>query len=309
MSSSNQTIHLGIAFDNNYSRHFYALFTSILKNNKANSIHVHAIITGVAAEEQKRIEKYAVENHASVSFYEIDEAYVQSFVLTSTWSSAVYYRLFFPLIVPEEVTRLLYLDTDMIVVGDLASLYAMSFDGYPLAAVYDNWVKTAPQLGICEEGNYFNSGMMLINIPEWKEQKISEKVFRYLEDHPGNIRFVDQCGLNAVLVNNWKKLDFRFNVLRSYIPENMSNDERAGFLKDKIIIHYTLDRPWKMLCRNPYRDLYYRYLHQSPFKLEKKYEDFSMDKVPGFLRIKLLEFYHNLTVVKQVWRRIKLVIR
>ena len=301
----NNTINLGIAFDQNYVRHFFALFTSILHSNKQNHIVIHAIITGLSAAEKENIKTYAGENGAEVIFYEIDEDFVKKFVLTSHWSSAAYYRLFFPLLVPEEVKKLLYLDTDIIVVGDLATLYNTDVTGHAVAAVYDNWVKTAPQLGITEEGNYFNSGMMLINIPLWKEQKVSEHVFDYLAKYPERINYVDQCGLNAVLINNWLKLDWRFNVLHSRIPEAMSRKEKKAFLADKVILHYTLDRPWKMLCRNPYRDLYHKYLKLSPFQIPDKYTDYSIKKTPHFLKIKATELYFNMPVIKKIWRRIK----
>jgi lipopolysaccharide biosynthesis glycosyltransferase len=298
-------IHLGIAFDHNYMRHFYALFASVLAHNRLQHIVVHAIITGLSIDDKEKIKVYAEKNGADILFYEIDESFVKQFVLSSHWSSAVYYRLFFPLIVPEQVTRLIYLDTDIVVVNDLTKLYTIDLGNHPIAAVYDNWVKTAPQLGIAEEGNYFNSGMMLINIPKWKEQKITEKVFAYLTQYPERINYVDQCALNAVLINNWKKLDFRYNVLHSWIPEAMSKKERQRFLKDKYIIHYTLDRPWKMLCRNPLRFLYFKYLGQSPYRPRKKFDDFELNKMPLFLRIKVIDLYYNLPLVKALWRKIK----
>ncbi|PIQ22091.1 MAG: hypothetical protein COW65_05190, partial [Cytophagales bacterium CG18_big_fil_WC_8_21_14_2_50_42_9] len=134
-------IHLAIAFDTNYIRHFFALFASILDSNKHNKIIVHAIITGVLKEEQEKIKSYALVNKALINFYEIDEAFVKTFVVTNHWSAAVYYRLFFPLIVPPNIKRLLYLDTDIIVLNNLNSLFTMNLDDYPVAAVYDNWVK------------------------------------------------------------------------------------------------------------------------------------------------------------------------
>jgi lipopolysaccharide biosynthesis glycosyltransferase len=299
-------IHLGIAFDQNYMRHFYALISSVLYHNCRHHIVVHAIITGVSAADQAQIKAFAEESGAIIHFYEIDEHYVRQFVLTSHWSSAVYYRLFFPLIIPESVNRLLYLDTDIVVINDLEDLFTQDLDNHPIAAVYDNWVKTAPQLGITEEGNYFNSGMMLINIPMWRKEKITEKVFDYLATYPERINYVDQCALNAVLINQWKKLDFRYNVLHSWIPESMTQKERKRFLKNKFIIHYTLDRPWKMLCQNQLRFLYFKYLKKSPYKMRRKYDDFSLNKVPSYLRIKAIDIYNNLPLVKTIWRAIKL---
>jgi lipopolysaccharide biosynthesis glycosyltransferase len=89
---------------------------------------------------------------------------------------------------------------------------------FPVAAVYDNYVKSQPLLGIFDEGEYFNSGMLLIDVEKWREQNISEKVMEYLLKYPERIKFVDQCGLNAVLNGNWMKLPARFNRIFTYLP-------------------------------------------------------------------------------------------
>jgi lipopolysaccharide biosynthesis glycosyltransferase len=302
---TDNVIHLGIAFDQNYVRHFYALITSVLAGNRQNNISIHAIITGLSDKEQQEVKNYIEQNGKSIQFYQIDEAFTKQFVLTSHWSPAAYYRLFFPLLIPQGIERLIYLDTDTVVVNELAALYNLEMGGYPVAAVYDNWVKSAPKIGINEEGHYFNSGMMLINLPVWREQKVSERAFKYLADYPERIDYVDQCGLNAVLINNWKKLDWKFNVLHSRIPEGMSEKEKTVFIKDKVILHYTLDRPWKMLCKNPYRHLYHQYLKDSPYKAKNKYVDYDVKKLPAFLKIKLVEAYFNFPLLQKAWQGLK----
>lgn len=298
-------IHLGIAFDQNYLVPFYALATSIFHNNRDQAIVVHAIATGLSKEEKEGLLSFFQKHKAQICFYQIDEQLVQQFVVTGKWTAAVYYRLYFPFLVPATVNRLLYLDTDTIVLDDLQQLYETHLDGKPVGAVFDNYVKIAPQLGIEEEGQYFNSGVLVIDIQRWKEQKVSERAFDYLINYPERISFVDQDALNAVLIGNWKQLDHRYNLLRSYIPDGMSKKEQAQFLNGKVVVHYTLDRPWKMLCRNPYRYLYYKYLKLSPYKSRKKFDDYSWSKMPDYFRIRLTELYFDLPWVQSLWRGLK----
>jgi lipopolysaccharide biosynthesis glycosyltransferase len=85
----------------------------------------------------------------------------------------------------------------------------------------------------------------------------------------------------------------------------MSQKEKEDFLKDKVIIHYTLDRPWKMLCQNPYRNLYHKFLNSSPYKPVHKYVDFGIKKLPAFFKIRLVEVYFNLPLLQRIWKGIK----
>lgn len=298
------TIHLAIAFDQNYLSPFYALLMSILEHNRKNKIVVHAIITGVTDKAQQDIRTLIQQHNGDIHFYEIDQQFVSKFVLVSKWTAAVYYRLFFPFVISPDVKRLLYIDTDVLVVNDLSELYNQNIDPYPVGAVYDNYVKTAPQLGITEDGNYFNSGMLLMDIDKWKEQQISEKAMQFLADYPEKIQFVDQDALNAVLKNNWKKLDWKYNTMYSCIPQDIRKDQLDSFIKDKVVLHFTLQRPWNTLCRNRYRDLYHHYLQISPAENKQKYTDYNSSKIVPLLKLRALEFYFDHPGIQTLWRAV-----
>jgi lipopolysaccharide biosynthesis glycosyltransferase len=298
-------LNLAIAFDEKYILPFYALTTSVLTHHANTIIHIHSIVNGLSAEQKQEIQDY-LSPRASITFYHVNSEMVSLFVVKDKWTSAVYYRLFFPSLVPPSVKRLLYLDTDTIVCKDLTPVFEMDLEHYPLGAVYDNYVKIQPLLGIHCEGEYFNSGVLLMDLDKWRAQKISEQAIAYLLKYPENIRFVDQCALNAVLKNNWKKMPYQCNFMYSLIPEGLSKKELLGFSKDVYLVHFTLQRPWNMLCRNRFRDLYFFYLAKSgksPGFIP--YTDFALKKIPGWARIRLTEFYFDSKLLRKLWRFIK----
>jgi lipopolysaccharide biosynthesis glycosyltransferase len=299
-------IHLAIAFDVNYLHPFSALLCSILENNKPGQIHIHTIATAISDLEIKALKEYVEKNGACILFYQIDESIVKRFVLTDKWTHAVYYRLLFPLLVNESVERLLYLDCDTIVLKDLNGFYQLDLAQYPVAAVYDNYVKKQALLGITEEGHYFNSGVMLIDVKKWREKKISELAMEYLLAHSERIKFVDQCALNAVLQSNWKRIDSRFNLMYSYVPSALSKQQLAIFLNDIVVVHFTLQRPWNMLCKNRLGFLYFYYLKKSLFGGDaKRYNDFSVTKIPSYLKIRLTNLYFDLPFLSRFWKQTK----
>ena len=300
-------IELAIAFDRNYLLPFYALMASIVDHHPKGCIRIHSIATGVEPEELRKIEQYVEQYGHSIRFYEIDQSLVSSFTLNQNWTHAVYYRLLFPFLVPSELERLLYIDTDTLVVGDLRELFDHPLTGFPVGAVYDNYVRKNPDIGIDTEGNYFNSGMLLIDLPEWKRQKVSERAFDYLEKYPERISFVDQDALNAVLVDNWYKLDFRFNTLYSYIPTETSRAGLDQFLQDKLLLHFTLQRPWERQCKNRFRHLYFHYLRQAGFTDRRPSTKLSKANLIPVLKRNAVEFYWDNPLVRQVWKTVKQV--
>jgi UDP-D-galactose:(glucosyl)LPS alpha-1,3-D-galactosyltransferase len=139
----------------------------------------------------------------------------------SDWvSSAVYTRLSIPDVIPEE-TRVLYLDADTMVLGDLRPLLREPLLGSPVGAVLDAQNPTIgygialpgwEQLGIPLGREYFNSGVMLIDLARCRKLKVFETAHRFLAEHPDKARFWDQDALNVAVANNWRRLESRWNT-------------------------------------------------------------------------------------------------
>ena len=299
-------MHLAITFDQNYLSQFYSLSCSIFKNNETETLVFHVIATGLLPSQKEQIIAYVNAENAEINFYDVDENFTKQFVITNgNYTNAVYYRLFFPFLISESVEKLLYIDTDTIVVNSLSELFNLDLKDYPLAAVYDNYVKKNQNIGILEEEKYFNSGVMLINLPKWKALKISEQAINFLQKFPEKITYVDQDALNAILIDNWLKIDFKYNLMFSYLPTDVSLKALKEYVKDKVIIHYTLQRPWFYICSNRLRFLYEYYLNQSPSPSKKVLVDFSVYKIPAFIKMRIKEIYFDSKLLQKIWRLIK----
>lgn len=301
-----EPIHLAVAFDEKYIVPFYALLSSIFENNRGNIVVIHSIVTGVEDSEQARIARYVESNKAQIHFYSVGSSPVKGLVVPSQfhYTQAAYYRLLFPALVPREVRRLLYIDTDAVVVGDLSELYQLDIGSFPVAAAIDTGTLNRPELGIVEAGHYFNSGVLLIDTGEWRRQQVSEKAVEFALKHPEKIVFVDQDALNAVLQGNWHKLERRFNLMYGNISNFSTRRKIKEQLREVVVVHYTTEhKPWFGLCTNRLRYLYHDYLRLSP-KSEhyKKYVDFKISY--GYLRkfvlIRLKEIYFNLPALGQI---------
>lgn len=309
MAHDKNDIHLAIAFDQNFIIPVYVLLTSIFENSKPeNNIIFHAIATGVDVNQIENITKFVHSKDCQIFFYEIDKNNLTGFVIPENthFSLATYYRLFFPALVPNEVERLLYIDIDIVVIDDLAELYNSELQSFPVAAVLDPKINLRPDLGITEENNYFNAGVLLINVQEWKAQDISNKAIKFLNDYPSKIQWVDQDALNAILYKNWVRLDKKYNLTFYHLPVNLQKKNFDKFLKGKVIIHYTTqNKPWLITCTNRLRFLYHHYLAKSPLSGISKYVD-EKDKnihIYKILKMKTKEFMIDLGIFP-TWKKV-----
>ncbi|GIE30513.1 hypothetical protein Ait01nite_035580 [Actinoplanes italicus] len=130
-----------------------------------------------------------------------------------------YLRLEIPGHVPDD--RVLYLDADTLVVGDLRALLDMDLTDRPVAAVRDpqnpilryglglpGWER----LGVPGDREYFSSGVMLLDQEACARDRVFERCAYFLTVHREHARFWDQDALNWALDDNWLRLPRRWNT-------------------------------------------------------------------------------------------------
>lgn len=279
-----------MGFDSNYVDKFLCLAQSIVDNAERSALHFHAVASDLRPGQHDQLFRFAQSRRFQLHLHQAPPE-LESLYRSGSWSSAVYNRLLLPELVAEWTDRLLYLDCDMLVLEDLSSLFARPLHGHILGAVYDNYVQVQPLIGITEPGNYFNSGMLLIDVAGWRQNDISQRCIDYLRQHPEHIKYVDQCALNAVFAGNWERLPSAYNTLTSYLPDAYGVAGAGRFLSQITILHFTLQRPWVMLNKHPYTWLYWFFGLRALGRRFRPIEDYDWSNLGQWLRIQLYNLY------------------
>ena len=181
-------------------------------------------------------------------------------------SKIIFARFLIPRLFPETVSRVLYLDADLLVFGDLGALWEVDLEGAVVGAVLDALdlplKQGAPGLdGMPRVHHYFNSGVLLIDLPRWREERISERALEYLTRHPRS-PFPDQDALNVACDGLWKRLDPRWNFQNHYKTRiaDMGSAERPA------IVHFVTGvKPWKPSSLSVNATLYDAFRSQTCF--------------------------------------------
>lgn len=200
----------------------------------------------------------------------------------SGWiSSAVYLRLSIPYSIDEP--RALYLDSDVLILRSLRPLLRQELHGVALAAVRDpqnpvlesgialpGWA----QLGLDGSREYFNSGVMLLDLPICRERGLFERAREFLRSRPEHVRFWDQCALNWAAEDHWQRLERTWNTFAlsplaaqpGFIHHAESITPLSTLLEDErtaSVLHFAGPlKPWK--ANYPGGRLRELYLRHSP---------------------------------------------
>lgn len=168
----------------------------------------------------------------------------------------MYYRLFASELLPKDIDRVLYLDCDIIVDGDVSNMYFSDLDGFSALVCTDimSVQSGSPKrLGYDERHGYFNSGMMLINISYWREHDILRRSIKFIKENSERLIYYDQDVLNYVLHDSKKFIGIEYNFVSPYIMKSVFNDLDQEIHQKVLtcspkIIHYTYMKPWTIFA-------------------------------------------------------------
>jgi lipopolysaccharide biosynthesis glycosyltransferase len=269
------TVALGV--DDAYVPHMAAVIASIVRTSDPALYRFLLLTTGVPPRRQAQVESIAPA--AQFVWVEVGDEHIPELQVKGAIAHVnrtTFLRLALERVAPADCDRLIYLDADLIVAGDLRTLWAVDLEGAVVGGVHDqfidaekfamHWNLSPPTVG------YFNAGVLLIDLKKVRAEKLFSKALRFILSY--NPAFADQDALNWALWNRWRELDPTWNVGRHYaIPALMSELRTDRLLNGRAprIIHYTgPEKPWLRDGYHPWALLYWRALARTPFLKEVK---------------------------------------
>jgi lipopolysaccharide biosynthesis glycosyltransferase len=173
----------------------------------------------------------------------------------------------------DDVDRVLYLDGDIVVVGSIAPMWRTDLEEKVIGAVDIPGAQAGVQrLGLSAEDGYFNAGVILINLKQWRRARVLNTIIKYINEHPEQMVYtLDQDALNACLYDQKKRLDPIWNTFWTLFQESepipMTRQEIERVRQRACIIHYNVHpKPWSYFCFHPRKAEYQKYLELTEWR-------------------------------------------
>lgn len=175
------------------------------------------------------------------------------------FTRAIYYRLYVSSILPKELDSVVYLDVDTIAVKTIEPLFTASVEKVPIAAADHLSIHDQLRLWGITGGNYFNSGVLIINLNLWRAVEIEKRFQDILLKDQARIRWGDQDVLNIAFANQWGRIPIWFNA--NHIVNQAVGMEAV--VNHAHLIHYTGARkPWNAASPAPHELLWIKCLSE-----------------------------------------------
>lgn len=213
------------------------------------------------------------------------------FFKRAQFKAITYYRFLIPDLL-NQYNKILYLDSDLVIIDDVAVLYNESLDNNLLAAApdillvqfaaarrntscwnipFDEYATRVLKMDDCSK--YFQAGVMLLNLKELREYNFKEKFIQELKriEKPP---FVDQDVFNAVCYGKVKFLNLKWNhmyfihdssIFAGKVPKHMIEEFNYSYERNMSILHCAGPiKPWADPSQK-FADIFWKYARMTPF--------------------------------------------
>ena len=290
--------NIAYAPDDKYINQTIVSMISTIENNKEHEIEFIIIYSKLTNESIEKLRTIAPltpnpspatgEGNVHIRLLRVDENIFKSLPLSHWVTVQAWFRIKLPDMCAD-LDKILYLDCDTLILGDLSELFNTNLEGKFLAGVKDVWGvdKYCKRLNMTS-GIYVNSGMLLLNAEFCRQENFFEKIVDFANNNAKIIEFCDQDSINKVADEKKIVLHPKFNFMdtwwRGGYYEHKGQDE-VDYLNAKdnpVIAHLTGLKPAFKGCRNKFKEKWWEYAKLTAIydELVKDYENSKEPKEP-----------------------------
>lgn len=262
------TLHIAFSATDSYVNYLGTTVYSICQHHPDQDIHVYVLSSHLSDHSLSKLDRLA-NDRLTIEWLQVDQSRFDGLPLKHNISIEAYYRMLLPELLPD-LERVLYLDCDILIKGDLIPFWETDLTGYYAAGVNErDMLYRNPDyrqsIGYSPQDIYVNSGVLLLNLEALRADQMVKTLFDNAQALKDKISYQDQDVINITLKGRIKNLPAIYN----YTSYEREVDEIP--LEDVVVIHYNWHKPWvdsmAVLQYNYptfalYQEAYRAYLHQ-----------------------------------------------
>lgn len=247
-------ISIAYAPDDNYVNQTVVSMKSALEHNE--QVEFIIMYSKLSAESMQKLGAVG----GSLRLIKMDESQFADLTLSKWVTVQAWFRIKLPDLC-KDLDKVLYLDCDTLIRGNLDELFSLDLTDKYLAGVKDVWgvSKYVKRLGM-KSGVYVNSGMLLFNCNYCRKEHFFDKVVDFAKNNAKIIEFCDQDSINKVVDEYKLVISPKYNLMDTWWRGGyyeFEGEEEAEYLQAKenpVIVHLTGLKPAFKGCGNKFKD-------------------------------------------------------
>ncbi|MBM7617436.1 lipopolysaccharide biosynthesis glycosyltransferase [Weissella uvarum] len=268
-------VNLLFSIDEHFTDQLMTTVYSIYVNSSPdNQYHVYVV---QEEELQTTARLKAFLNQFNMTYHPIiiDKDDFSKAPVSKRYPKSIYFRLLAHEYLPTNLDKILYLDADILCINDISEFYTTNIDNYLYAASMHadalNLTGTVNKIRLDTDlDNYYNSGVLLMNLAYIREKVHPEDIFNFIEEYKNFLLLPDQDVLNKLygdqilpVTDAYYNYDVRKDMTYQFVSNGICDTDWV--INNTVFLHYCgKNKPWHSKnVTEKYNYMYRHYMHQA----------------------------------------------
>lgn len=257
---------------------------SLCENNRDMAkLEIYLLGDHICEKNKRTLSDIAKKYNRVCHFVDVPDLDIPRQFTSARWPKSAFTRIFSGELMPKDIHKILYLDCDTIIKGNISGLENLDTNGHVISAVKDcvSW-QYKKKIGLSKNDCYVNAGVLLIDLDKLRKMDIAQMMSDFVLSHYHLISYADQDILNGMFKGEFGVIPPEYNVMTqvcaySYKQILQYRRPSAYYTKKEIekaqqtpiIIHFTTCmlnvRPWLQNSNHPWAVEFDRFQSLSPW--------------------------------------------
>ncbi|MGX6978647.1 glycosyltransferase family 8 protein [Vagococcus elongatus] len=280
MEKSNHFIDILVTLNENYMDPLKVMLTSLHHNNLEEEFRIWVVHESIGQEKMAELENLTHYFGWELHNKQIEHRWLDEAPTIKRYPKEMYFRLLCGEILPEEVNKVIYLDPDILIINSIRKLWDTDLGGHMIAASTHtgttNLTSEINKLRLGTDHEYFNSGVMVMDLTIARTKIKLEDIIAVIEKHGAELLLPDQDVLNLLYGKHIKEVpeeiwNYDTRKAVSYYARSLGKHDLQWVMDNTVILHFCgQPKPWDPKSDSRFTALY---LHYGQFlkRLEKQF--------------------------------------
>lgn len=260
-----------VTFDKNYIEPFRVMLKSLAVSNPQEKFRIWLLHSAIPDEDLQALAEYCSGHRMTLTWIQVDRSIFKAAPVSRQYPQEMYYRLLAPVLLPDTLNKILYVDPDILVINPVRPLWEMQLGECAFAAASHSSIfeviNDVNMVRLGKSHDYYSTGILLMDLVKAQKMVKTEDIFNCVRERMDTLLLPDQDVFNLLygaytlqLDDNIWNYDARYFSAYQLKSEGKCNIDWV--MRNTVFLHFCgKQKPWKSKSPNRFSALYKHYMN------------------------------------------------
>ena len=260
-----------VTFDKNYIKPFQVMLKSLAASNPQEKFCIWLLHSTIPEEDVRALAEFCSGHRMTLMPIPINRSIFADAPVSKQYPQEMYYRLLAPVLLLDTLDKILYIDSDILVINPVRPLWEIPLGESVFAAASHSSIfeimSDVNMMRLGKDHDYYNTGILLIDLVKARKTVKAEDIYDYVREQMDKLLLPDQDVFNMLYGTYTLQIDdsiwnYDARYFSAYLLKSEGKCSMDWVMQNTVFLHFCgTQKPWKSRSLNRFSALYKHYMN------------------------------------------------